>query len=144
MCAWAMRKACSRPPSGTRTDTTRPVGPNVKFPWGAATNVWPNLDAQNPGFELYLKLKDGDRQQILARVAQTSVPYPWDSWSYDPSGGVRPGSELRMRKAYLDYQTTKPYTDRLKVEYTLYGDMLLQNRFPMDGDQPKALLDTRW
>ena len=92
-----------------------PDGPNVKFPWGAFTNLWPRLDAQNPGFELYLKLKDGDRQQILARVVQTSVPYPWDSWSYDPAGGVRPGSELRMRRAYLDYQTTKPYGDRFKI-----------------------------
>ena len=122
-----------------------PDGPNVKFPWGASTNLWPRLDAQYPGFELYLKLKDGDRQQILARVVQTSVPYPWDSWSYDPSGGVRPGSELRMRRAYLDYQTTQVYGDRFKIQYTLYGDMLLQNRFPLqrDSDQTPAL-DTRW
>jgi outer membrane receptor protein involved in Fe transport len=121
-----------------------PDGPNVKFPWGAFTNLWPRLDAQNPGFELYLKLKDGDRQQILARVVQTSVPYPWDSWSYDPAGGVRPGSELRMRRAYLDYQTTKPYGDRFKIQYTLYGDMLLQNRFPLQRDLADATLDTRW
>jgi outer membrane cobalamin receptor len=120
-------------------------GPNVKFPWGAPSNLWPSLDAQNPGFELYLKIKQGDRQQILARVVQTSVPYPWDSWSYDPAGGVRPGAELRMRKAYLDYQNTQDYTDRLKVHYTLYGDMLLQNRFPVNLDRlPTVALDTRW
>jgi outer membrane cobalamin receptor len=43
-----------------------PDPPNVKFPWGAFTNIWPRLDAQNPGFELYLKLKEGENQQILA------------------------------------------------------------------------------
>ncbi len=122
-----------------------PQGPNVKFPWGATSNLWPSLDAQDPGFELYLKMKHGERQQILARVVQTSVPYPWDSWSYDPAGGVRPGSELRMRKAYLDYQNSQDYTDRLKVRYTLYGDMLLQNRFPVNVDRaPGVTLDTRW
>ena len=122
-----------------------PGGPNVKFPWGAASNLWPSLDAQNPGFELYLKVKHGETQRILARVVQTNVPYPWDDWSYDPAGGVRPGAELRMRKAYLDYQNTQPYTDRLKVQYTLYGDMLLQNRFPTNVDRaPSVALDTRW
>ena len=39
----------------------------MKFPWGATTNLWPQLDAQNPGFDLYLKLKQGDSQQLLAR-----------------------------------------------------------------------------
>jgi outer membrane receptor protein involved in Fe transport len=121
-----------------------PSGPNVEFPWGASSNLWPRLDAQNPGFELYLKLKDPNGQQILARVAQTSVTYPWDSWSYDPAGGVRPGSELRMRKAYLDYQNTQRYVERLRVQYTLYGDMLLQNRFPLAGQQSDPILDTRW
>jgi outer membrane receptor protein involved in Fe transport len=121
-----------------------PNGPNVKFPWGATSNLWPRLNTQNPGFELYLKLKQGDSQQILARVAQTSVPYPWDSWSYNPAGGVRPGAELTMRKAYLDYQTTQKLSDRLKVEYTLFGDMLLQNRFPLNLDETVSNLDTRW
>jgi outer membrane cobalamin receptor len=122
-----------------------PQGPVVKFPWGAPSNLWPSLDAQDPGFELYLKIKHGDRQQILARVVQTSVPYPWDSWSYDPAGGVRPGAELRMRKAYLDYQNTQDYSDRLKVHYTVYGDMLLQNRFPVNVDHPPTVaLDSRW
>jgi outer membrane receptor for ferrienterochelin and colicin len=121
-----------------------PVGPNVKFPWGASANLWPRLEAQNPGFELYFKLRQEETQQIVARVAQTSVPYPWDSWSYDPTGGVRPGAELRMRKAYLNYQNTQTYEDRLKMEYTLYGDLLMQNRFPtMDGGL-QAPLDTRW
>ncbi|HEV8394044.1 MAG TPA: TonB-dependent receptor plug domain-containing protein [Vicinamibacterales bacterium] len=128
-----------------------PNGPNVKFPWGAPTNLWPRLDAQHPGFELSINLKDGDKQQILARVAQTSVPYPWDSWSYDPVGGVRPGAELRMRKAYLDYRLTEAYTDRLEVEYSLFGDLALQNRFPDAAGSPKPAgaggtppLDTRW
>ena len=122
-----------------------PAGPNVEFPWGAASNLWPNLDAQGTGFELYLKLKQGDTQQILARIAQTSVPYPWDSWSYDPSGGVRPGADLRMRKAYLNYQNTQPHSDRLKVQYTLYGDLLIQNRFPdLDAATPTVVQDTRW
>jgi outer membrane receptor protein involved in Fe transport len=77
-------------------------------------------------------------------VAQTSVPYPWDSWSYDPAGGVRPGAELRMRKAYLDYRLTEPYTDRLKVEYALFGGLSLQNRFPVSHDGALPPLDTRW
>ena len=120
-------------------------GPNVEFPWGAAANLWPSLDAQNTGFELYLKLKQGDNQQILGRIAQTSVPYPWDSWSYDPAGGVRPGAELRMRKAYLNYQNTQTHSDRLKVQYTLYGDMLIQNRFPdLESATPTVVQDTRW
>jgi outer membrane receptor protein involved in Fe transport len=121
-----------------------PNGPNVKFPWGSTTNLWPRLDAQNPGFEVYLKLKDGDGQQILARLADTSVPYPWDSWSYNAAGGVRPGAELRMRKAYVDYQNAKRYNDRFKVQYTLYGDMLLQNRFPTEQTGVTPGLDTRW
>ena len=120
-----------------------PNGPNVKFPWGASTNLWPRLDAQHTGFELYLKLKQGDRQQILARIAQTSVPYPWDDWSYDPAGGVRPGADLRMRKAYLNYQTTAVARERLEVKYTLFGDMLLQNRF-MSQDTLGIAGDTRW
>jgi len=77
-------------------------------------------------------------------VAQTSVPYPWDSWAYDPAGGVRPGAELRMRKAYLDYRLTESYTDRLKVEYALFGDLSLQNRFPFNQDGVGVPLDTRW
>jgi outer membrane cobalamin receptor len=121
-----------------------PAGPNVKFPWGAPQNLWPRLDAQNTGFELSLNVKQSDRQQILARVVQTSVPYPWDSWSYDPAGGVRPGAELRMRKAYLDYRLAETYTDRLKVEYVLFGDLSLQNRFPLNLDGASPALDTRW
>jgi outer membrane receptor protein involved in Fe transport len=120
-----------------------PDGPNVKFPWGATTNLWPRLDAQNPGFELYLKLKQTDGAQILARVTQTSVPYPWDDWSYNPVSGVRPGAELRMRKAYLDYQTSAVYRDTLKVQYTLYGDILMQNRFPTQAGFVQTG-DTRW
>lgn len=120
-------------------------GPNVLFPWGAASNLWPSLDAQNPGFEIYLKLTQADSQQITARIAQTSVPYAWDSWSYDPAGGVRPGADLRMRKAYVDYQNGQRHGDRLKVRYTLYGDLLLQNRFPTEIQQQSAVpLDTRW
>lgn len=121
-----------------------PAGPNVKFPWGATANLWPSLDAQNPSFELSLKLKQDDDQQLLVRVAQTTVPYPWDSWSYDSAGGVRPGADLRMRKAYIDYQTTETYSDRLKIQYTVYGDMLLQNRFPHSRSEPGPGLDTRW
>jgi outer membrane receptor protein involved in Fe transport len=121
-----------------------PEPPNVKFPWGSFTNIWPPLDKQNSSYELYLKLKQGTNQQILARVAQTSVPYPWDSWSYDPAGGVRPGAELRMRKAYLTYQNTQSYNDRLNVQYTVYGDLLLQNRFPLNHDETDPRLDTRW
>ena len=50
-----------------------------------------------------------------------------------------------MRKAYLDYQSTQNYGNRLKVHYTLYGDMLLQNRFPVNVDRPVTVaLDTRW
>ena len=30
------------------------------------------------------------------------------------------------------------------MEYELYGDMLLQNRFPLQRDQSAAGLDTRW
>jgi outer membrane receptor protein involved in Fe transport len=119
-------------------------GPNVEFPWGAASNLWPSLDAQGTGFELYLKVKQGDNQQILGRIAQTSVPYPWDSWSYDPAGGVRPGADLRMRKAYLTYQNSQAYSERLKVQYTLYGDMLIQNRFPDLEFSTRLAEDTRW
>jgi outer membrane cobalamin receptor len=121
-----------------------PTGPNVKFPWGAPANLWPRLDAQHPGFEFSLNLRQSDGQQILARVMQTSVPYPWDSWSYDPAGGVRPGAELRTRKAYLDYRLTETYSEKMKVEYMLYGDLSLQNRFPLNHDGAQPPLDTRW
>jgi hypothetical protein len=49
-----------------------------------------------------------------------------------------------MRKAYLDYQNTQTYRDALKVEYTLYGDLLMQNRFPMMDAGLPLPLDTRW
>jgi hypothetical protein len=49
-----------------------------------------------------------------------------------------------MRKAYLDYQTTGTYYDRLKVQYGVYGDLLMQNRFPLHRDQIDPALDTRW
>jgi outer membrane receptor protein involved in Fe transport len=120
------------------------IGPNVKFPWGASTNIWPALDAQEPGFDVSLKLTEGDEHQLLARIVQTNVPYPWDSWTYDIAGGMRPGADLRMRKAYVDYRRKKAHTDRLEVEYTFFGDMLLQNRFPHDDVTPAAGLDTRW
>jgi outer membrane receptor protein involved in Fe transport len=120
------------------------IGPNVKFPWGANTNIWPALDAQEPGFDVSLKLTEGDDQQLLARIVQTNVPYPWDSWTYDIAGGMRPGADLRMRKAYVDYRTKKAHTDRLEVEYTFFGDLLLQNRFPHDHLTPGPVLDTRW
>lgn len=122
-----------------------PDGPNVRFPWGSSGNLWPRLDAQHPGFEVYLKLNDDSSgQQILARLAETSLPYPWDSWSYDPAGGVRPGSELRMRKAYFDYQKTQAYHERFSLLYTLYGDLLMQNRFPLTRSTSNVPLDTRW
>ena len=81
---------------------------------------------------------------MLARIAQTSLPYPWDSWSYDPGAGVRPGAELRMRKASLVYQTSQDYGERVRVEYTGYGDLLLQNRFPLNLDDAAVPLDARW
>lgn len=126
------------------TGYNAPDGPNVKFPWGASTNSWPRLDAQNPGFEIYVKLKQAQDQQLLVRLAETNVPYPWDSWSYDPAAGVRPGGQLRMRKAYVDYQKTHSISPRLDIQYTLYGDMLLQNRFPSQLSDDATGLDTRW
>jgi len=49
-----------------------------------------------------------------------------------------------MRRAYLDYQATQTLSDRFKVQYTLYGDMLLQNRFPLQLNLPDPALDSRW
>jgi hypothetical protein len=49
-----------------------------------------------------------------------------------------------MRKAYLDYQTTQTYSDRFKIQYTAYGDLLIQNRFPLQVGQTDPAMDTRF
>jgi hypothetical protein len=87
---------------------------------------------------LYFKLRQGEAQQVVARVAQTSVPYPWDSWSYDPAGGVRPGAELRMRKAYLDYQNAKTY-QRWYREHGYHFLVLTDHNFLTSVDALNAL-----
>jgi hypothetical protein len=49
-----------------------------------------------------------------------------------------------MRKAYLDYRTAKTHGERFKIQYDMYGDMLLQNRFPLEVGLTDPALDTRF
>lgn len=116
--------------------------PNVKFPWGADKNYWPNLNDQSPGYELYSKVSFGEKTQLIARLTETSVVYPWDTWGYDGEDQARPGSELRMRKAYVRLQKKHRSSDSLTWIYSMYGDMMLQNRTPFEPN--KDAEDTRW
>ena len=97
---------------------------NVEFPWGRIAD-WPAIDQQGPGWEIYSRIKFGADDELFGRVAESRTVYPWDTQ------GDNPGSELRMRKAYLDYRHHDTLGDHVSLESTLYGDLLLQNRFPV-------------
>ena len=118
-----------------------PKSQNIKFPWGASSNIWPNIDRQYPSFDLYTKLKLSNKHVIKARLFDQSIVYPWDSWSYD-GFNLRPGSKLRTRKAYIDYSFDKKYNENTTVTYNFYGDLHLQLRHPNDIYNPAG--DTRW
>ncbi len=118
--------------------------PYVEFPWGANTNIWPKLDDHFPGFEIYTKLKIGEKHELLGRVLQASIVYPWDSWSYTSADTLRAGAEYRMRKAYLNYRYTHDITPNLNIRYGFHGDYLLQNRFPTQFSGFSATRDTQW
>jgi len=96
---------------------------NVEFPWGRVAD-WPPIDKHREGWEIYAKAKLGDAHELLGRVAESRVVYPWDTWQNNP------GSDLTMRKAYLSYRHHKALNDRIDLDFTTYGDLLLQNRFP--------------
>ena len=51
---------------------------NVDFPWGSVAG-WPPIDKQGESYDFYTKLKIGDANQLLARMANTNTVYPWDS-----------------------------------------------------------------
>ncbi len=97
---------------------------NIEFPWGEAGD-WPALDQQREGYEMYAKLNVGDTK-VLGRIVQSNVAYPWDSWLGNT------GSDMSMRKSYLEFQRHTQFTDKIGLDSILYGDMLLQNRFPRD------------
>lgn len=97
---------------------------NIEFPWGEAGD-WPALDQQREGYEMYAKLNVSDTK-ILGRIVQSNVTYPWDSWLGNT------GSDMTMRKAYLEFQRHTKFGDKVGLDSILYGDTLLQNRFPRD------------
>ncbi|MBU1699785.1 MAG: TonB-dependent receptor [Candidatus Eisenbacteria bacterium] len=96
---------------------------NVEFPWGRIGD-WPPIDQHKDGWEIYSKIKVGTAHEFLARVAESRVVYPWDTWMNNP------GSELTMRKTYLSYKHNKHVNEKVSINSTIYGDILLQNRFP--------------
>lgn len=96
---------------------------NVEFPWGKIAD-WPAIDRHREGWELYAKAKLGARHELLARVAESRVVYPWDTWLENP------GSDLTMRKAYLSYRHAAELGQKTNLSMLVYGDLLLQNRFP--------------
>ncbi|MDY6949888.1 MAG: TonB-dependent receptor plug domain-containing protein [Thermodesulfobacteriota bacterium] len=99
------------------------VKANVEFPWGKVAD-WPPIDRHREGWEIYAKVKVDDVHEVLGRVAQSRVVYPWDTWLDNP------GSDLTMRKAYLSYTHHRVLHDRIDLDFTTYGDLLIQNRFP--------------
>jgi iron complex outermembrane receptor protein len=107
------------------------VKSNVEFPWGRVGD-WPSLDQHKDGWEIYSRITLGEGHEVLARLVESRVVYPWDTWQENP------GSELRMRKTYLSYRNTHTLNDRVTVASTVYGDMLLQNRFPTYTELFKA------
>jgi outer membrane cobalamin receptor len=113
-----------------QTDAANMHG-NVEFPWGVAGD-WPAIDKQREGYDLYAKLKIGDNNQLLARMVETSLVYPWDTWLQ------KNGSDLTMRKNYLEFQRRTEISHALYIDSLIYGDMLLQNRFPTDNALFKA------
>lgn len=99
------------------------VHANVEFPWGRVGD-WPSIDRHKGGWEIYSRINFGDDNELLARLAESRVVYPWDTWLDNP------GSELRMRKTYAVYRHRDQLGERVALESTVFGDMLLQNRFP--------------
>ncbi len=95
---------------------------NVEFPWGVLGN-WPKLERQFDGYELYGRIKVSDSDELIGRILESSYNYPWDSLA-----GVE--SDLRTRKAYLEYRNSSTWSDTLSSEVAVYADILLQNRFP--------------
>ncbi|MBN2143230.1 MAG: TonB-dependent receptor [Candidatus Aureabacteria bacterium] len=98
---------------------------NIEFPWGEIGD-WPPIDQHREGYELYGKVNMGENK-LIGRVVESNVTYPWDTWMESA------GSDLMMRKAYLEYKNTHPFSDTITLESTVYGDYLLQNRFPTEG-----------
>lgn len=95
---------------------------NVEFPWGEIGS-WPPIDKHHEGYEFYAKIRY-DNHVILGRVVETNLVYPWDSWL------EKLGSDLFMRKAYVEYQHQTRFSDFFSLDSVFYGDILLQNRFP--------------
>lgn len=112
--------------SSFASESANAIHANVEFPWGRVAD-WPALDRHKGGWEIYSRIKFGAADEVLARLAESRVAYPWDTWL------TNPGSELRMRKAYLVYRHHEALGEHVKLESTVYGDMLLQNRFPVSS-----------
>jgi outer membrane receptor protein involved in Fe transport len=96
---------------------------NVEFPWGIAGD-WPPADRQDEGYEIYSKVAAGPDNRLTARLVKTSVVYPWDTFQ----GNV--GSALTMRRASLSFERSSELGDRVRMDSRIFGDLLLQNRFP--------------
>ncbi len=103
------------------------IRPNVEFPWGQVAD-WPALDHHREGWELYGKIKLGETHELLARVVESRLVYPWDTWLENP------GSDLTMRKAYVSYRHQTRLGTSATLHSTVFGDLLLQNRFPIDEE----------
>lgn len=114
--------------------------PNMRLPWSNASYLTPPVDKQFPSFDFYSKLKLGKHHEIKARLFDQNVVYPWDSLS--SSSGVKPGSKLRTRKAYLDYTYKKDFFDNWSISQNIYADMNLQLRHPETPQVNHS--DTRW
>jgi outer membrane receptor protein involved in Fe transport len=103
------------------------IRPNVEFPWGQVAD-WPAIDHQREGWELYSRIKLGEAHELLARVVESRLVYPWDTWLDNP------GSDLTMRKAYVSYRHRVQLGASVTLNTTAFGDLLLQNRFPVDEE----------
>jgi outer membrane receptor protein involved in Fe transport len=117
--------------SAFSADEAGRIRPNVEFPWGVVAD-WPALDHHRDGWELYGKVKLGRSHELLARIVESRLVYPWDTWLDNP------GSDLTMRKAYVSYRHQAELSPATTLHTTVYGDMLLQNRFPYDEELFKS------
>lgn len=105
------------------TEDAANVESNVEFPWGKAAD-WPSIDRHREGWEIYGRVQLGESHEIVGRIVESRVIYPWDTWLDNA------GSDLTMRKSYLSYRSHHELGDRVSLSMNLFGDILLQNRFP--------------
>ena len=112
-----------------------PDGPNVKFPWGASTQ--PLALARRAESRLRALPEAQGRRPPAdsgARRSDRACPIPGTRGRTTRPAACGPARNCACAGPIWTTRRRRPYSDRFKIQYTLYGDMLLQNRFPLQRD----------